>query len=123
MPESGHAPSGVLPETHREDRQEARSSCRRRTLWSRGEASSNRRSLTILLVMPDRIRVACVQMTSREVDPERERGRLPYVAQARDEEAVIVAVIGKARMREIRAKRPLLANRQADAYRWPTARS
>jgi hypothetical protein len=36
--------------------------------------------------MPDRIRVACVQMTSRQ----------------------------------IRVKLPSLANRQADAYRWPT---
>ena len=42
---------------------------------------------------------------------------------AHDEETVIVAELNKARMRDIRAKLPSLANRQADAYRWPTARS
>jgi deaminated glutathione amidase len=45
------------------------------------------------------------------------------LAQAPDEETVIVAELDKARMRDIRAKLPSLANRQADAYRWPTARS
>ena len=47
----------------------------------------------------------------------------PVLAQAPDEETVIVAELDKARMRDIRAKLPSLANRQADAYRWPTARS
>jgi predicted amidohydrolase len=42
------------------------------------------------------------------------------LAQAPDEETVIVAELGRARLREIRAKLPSLANRQADAYRWPT---
>jgi predicted amidohydrolase len=41
------------------------------------------------------------------------------LAQAHDEETVIVAEIDKARLRDIRAKLPSLANRQADAYRWP----
>ena len=41
------------------------------------------------------------------------------LAQAPDEETVIVAEIDRARLREIRAKLPSLANRQADAYRWP----
>jgi predicted amidohydrolase len=42
------------------------------------------------------------------------------LAQAPDEETVITAEIDRARLREIRAKLPSLANRQADAYRWPT---
>jgi deaminated glutathione amidase len=42
------------------------------------------------------------------------------LAQAPDEETVIVAELDRARLREIRAKLPSLANRQADAYRWPT---
>src|ERR1022692_1042567 len=42
------------------------------------------------------------------------------LAQAPDEETVIAAEIDRARLREIRAKLPALANRQADAYRWPT---
>jgi predicted amidohydrolase len=42
------------------------------------------------------------------------------LAQAPDEETVIVAEIDKTRMRDIRAKLPSLANRQIDAYRWPT---
>src|ERR671937_1346929 len=42
------------------------------------------------------------------------------LAQAPDEETVIVAEIDKTRMRDIRAKLPSLANRQPDAYRWPT---
>jgi deaminated glutathione amidase len=45
------------------------------------------------------------------------------LAQAPGEETVIVAEIDKTRMREIRATLPSLANRQGDAYRWPTARS
>jgi deaminated glutathione amidase len=45
------------------------------------------------------------------------------LAQAPDEETVIVAELDRARMREIRAKLPSLANRQADAYRWPTPSS
>ena len=42
------------------------------------------------------------------------------LAQAPDEETVITAEIDRVRLREIRAKLPSLANRQADAYRWPT---
>jgi len=42
------------------------------------------------------------------------------LAQAPDEETVIAAEIDRSRLREIRAKLPSLANRQADAYRWPT---
>jgi predicted amidohydrolase len=42
------------------------------------------------------------------------------LAQAPDEETVVTAEIDRARMREIRAKLPSLANRQADAYRWPS---
>jgi predicted amidohydrolase len=42
------------------------------------------------------------------------------LAQAPDEETVITAEIDRARLREIRAKLPSLANRQADAYQWPT---
>jgi deaminated glutathione amidase len=42
------------------------------------------------------------------------------LAQAPDEETVIAAEIDRTRLREIRAKLPSLANRQADAYRWPT---
>jgi predicted amidohydrolase len=45
------------------------------------------------------------------------------LAQAPDEETVVTAEIDRARLRDIRAKLPSLANRQADAYRWPTARS
>jgi hypothetical protein len=33
---------------------------------------------------------------------------------------VIVAELDRARLRDIRAKLPSLANRQAGAYRWPT---
>jgi predicted amidohydrolase len=44
------------------------------------------------------------------------------LAQAPDEETVVTAEIDRARLRDIRAKLPSLANRQADAYRWPTAR-
>jgi deaminated glutathione amidase len=43
------------------------------------------------------------------------------LAQAADEETVIAAELDRARLREIRAKLPSLANRRADAYRWPTA--
>jgi predicted amidohydrolase len=42
------------------------------------------------------------------------------LAQAPDEETVIAAELGRARLQEIRTKLPSLANRQADAYRWPT---
>jgi len=41
------------------------------------------------------------------------------LAQAPDEETVITAEVDRARLREIRAKLPSLANRRADAYRWP----
>jgi deaminated glutathione amidase len=42
------------------------------------------------------------------------------VAQAPDEETVVVAELDRTRLLEIRAKLPSLANRQADAYRWPS---
>jgi predicted amidohydrolase len=42
------------------------------------------------------------------------------LAQAPDEETVIAAEIDRARLRDVRAKLPSLANRQADAYQWPT---
>jgi predicted amidohydrolase len=42
------------------------------------------------------------------------------LAQAPDEETVVVAELDRAWLRDIRAKLPSLANRQADAYRWPT---
>jgi predicted amidohydrolase len=42
------------------------------------------------------------------------------LAQAPDEETVIGSEIDRARLRDIRAKLPSLANRQADAYQWPT---
>jgi deaminated glutathione amidase len=42
------------------------------------------------------------------------------LAQAPDEETVVTAEIDRGRLRDIRAKLPSLANRQADAYRWPT---
>ena len=42
------------------------------------------------------------------------------LAQAPDEETVIVAELDRAHLRDIRAKLPSLASRQADAYRWPT---
>jgi predicted amidohydrolase len=45
------------------------------------------------------------------------------LAQAPDEETVVVAEIDRARLRDIRAKLPSLANRQIDAYRWPTTSS
>jgi deaminated glutathione amidase len=41
------------------------------------------------------------------------------LAQAPDEETVVVAELDRARLRAIRAKLPSLANRQANAYRWP----
>lgn len=41
------------------------------------------------------------------------------LAQAPDEETVIVAEVDRARLRDIRAKLPSLANRQPGAYRWP----
>jgi deaminated glutathione amidase len=45
------------------------------------------------------------------------------LAQAPDEETVVVAEIDKTRLRDIRAKLPSLANRQTDAYKWPTTAS
>jgi deaminated glutathione amidase len=42
------------------------------------------------------------------------------LAQAPDEECVIVAELDRGRVRDVRAKLPSLANRQPDAYRWPT---
>ena len=40
------------------------------------------------------------------------------LAQAPDEETVVVAEVDRARVREIRATLPSLANRRPDAYRW-----
>jgi predicted amidohydrolase len=40
------------------------------------------------------------------------------LAQAPDEETVIVAELDRARLRDIRTKLPSLANRRPDAYRW-----
>jgi deaminated glutathione amidase len=42
------------------------------------------------------------------------------VAQAPDEETVISAELDRAHLQSIRAKLPSLANRQGNAYRWPT---
>src|SRR3954466_2395844 len=42
------------------------------------------------------------------------------VAQAPDEETVIAAELDRAHLQNIRAKLPSLANRQPNAYRWPT---
>jgi deaminated glutathione amidase len=42
------------------------------------------------------------------------------IAQAPDEETVISAELDRAHLQSIRAKLPSLANRQANAYRWPT---
>jgi predicted amidohydrolase len=42
------------------------------------------------------------------------------LAQAPDEETVVTAEIDRAHLRDIRAKLPSLANRRADAYRWPS---
>src|SRR5262245_1474173 len=42
------------------------------------------------------------------------------VAQAADEESVISAELDRAHLEGIRAKLPSLANRQSNAYRWPT---
>jgi predicted amidohydrolase len=42
------------------------------------------------------------------------------LAQAPDEEAVISAELDLAHLEDIRSKLPSLANRQANAYRWPT---
>jgi deaminated glutathione amidase len=44
------------------------------------------------------------------------------VAQAPDVETVVTAELDRARLREIRAKLPSLANRQPDAYKWPAVR-
>jgi predicted amidohydrolase len=43
------------------------------------------------------------------------------LAQAPDEEAIVSAELDRARLREIRAKLPSLANRRADAYRRPAS--
>jgi predicted amidohydrolase len=42
------------------------------------------------------------------------------LAQAPDEETVISAELDRARLEDIRAKLPSLANRQPEAYRWPS---
>jgi deaminated glutathione amidase len=42
------------------------------------------------------------------------------LAQAPDEECVIVAELDRGRVRDVRAKLPSLASRAPDAYRWPT---
>jgi len=42
------------------------------------------------------------------------------LAQAPDEQTVISAELDRAHLEDIRAKLPSLANRQANAYRWPT---
>jgi predicted amidohydrolase len=42
------------------------------------------------------------------------------LAMAPDEETVIAAELDRRRLEDVRAKLPSLANRQADAYRWPT---
>jgi predicted amidohydrolase len=42
------------------------------------------------------------------------------LAQAPDEECVIVAELDRGRVRDVRSRLPSLANRQPDAYRWPT---
>jgi deaminated glutathione amidase len=41
------------------------------------------------------------------------------LAEAPDDETVIVAELDRTRLREIRAKLPSLANRQPEAYSWP----
>ena len=43
------------------------------------------------------------------------------LAQAPDEETVILAELDRARLRDVREKLPSLKNRQADAYRWPAS--
>ena len=45
------------------------------------------------------------------------------LAQAPDEATVITAELDRARLRDIRAKLPSLANRQPDAYKWPALRA
>jgi predicted amidohydrolase len=45
------------------------------------------------------------------------------LAQAPDEETVIVAELDRARLRDIRTKLPSLANRRPDAYRWKSSSS
>jgi predicted amidohydrolase len=42
------------------------------------------------------------------------------IAQAPDEETVIAAELDRAHLQNVRAKVPSLANRQPNAYRWPT---
>jgi deaminated glutathione amidase len=43
------------------------------------------------------------------------------LAQAPDEETVVVAELDRARLRDIRTKLPSLANRRPDAYRWKSS--
>jgi deaminated glutathione amidase len=45
------------------------------------------------------------------------------LAQAPDEQTVITAELDRARLQDIRAKLPSLANRQPDAYKWPAVRA
>ena len=45
------------------------------------------------------------------------------LAQAPDDETVVVAELDRARLRDIRSKLPSLANRRPDAYRWKTSSS
>jgi deaminated glutathione amidase len=45
------------------------------------------------------------------------------LAQAPDDETVIVAELDRGRLRDIRAKLPSLANRRPDAYRWKSSSS
>lgn len=45
------------------------------------------------------------------------------LAQAPDEETVIVAELDRSRLRDIRTKLPSFANRQPDAYRWKSSSS
>ena len=45
------------------------------------------------------------------------------LAQAPDEETVVVAELDRVRLRDIRTKLPSLANRRPDAYRWKTSSS
>ncbi|HEY2372748.1 MAG TPA: carbon-nitrogen hydrolase family protein [Gaiellaceae bacterium] len=45
------------------------------------------------------------------------------LAQAPDEETVIVAELDRSRLRDIKTKLPSLANRQPDAYRWKSSSS
>jgi len=61
--------------------------------------------------MPERIRIACVQMMSRA-------DKAANLERA-DEETVVSAELDRARLRKIREQLPSLPNRRPDAYRWP----